>query len=141
MTTQNIKAKKVSDLMSRNILTGYVKNSFTHTLRLFSQMPFHHLPIVNVKTELIGMVSSNDMMKILTVQLAMLNDFTEDGLNNAIDISEIMTTDVITVSPEATIKEALFLFCEHNIHSLPVVKDKELVGIITTNDLLKNSCK
>lgn len=141
MITQNIKAKKVGDLMSRNVLTGYVKNSFTYTLRLFSELPFHHLPIVNVKRELIGMISSNDIMKLLTVQLAMLNDFTEDALNNAVDISEIMSADPITVSPETTIKEALFLFCEHKIHALPVVEEKQLVGILTTNDLLKNSCK
>jgi len=141
MTVVNIKAKKVSDLMSRNILTGHLKNSFAHTLRLFAEMPFHHLPIVNGKTELVGMLSSNDMLKTLTTQSVLLKDLTLATLNDAIDISEIMTLDPKCISPDATIKEALEIFCKNEFHALPVVKDNSLVGIITTNDLLKNSCR
>lgn len=139
MSVVNIKTKKISDLMSRNILTGHVKNSFTHTMRLFDEMPFHHLPIVNEKTKLIGILSSNDMLKALTRQTVLLKEMNQENLNAALDISEIMTSNPITISPDSTIKEAIAIFCENEIHALPVVKDDNLVGIITSNDLLKNS--
>ena len=136
MYTEEIKTKKVSDLMSRNILVGHVTNSFTHTLRLFAEMTFHHLPIVNSKREVIGMVSSNDLLKALALRLPMLKKSDEETLNMVFDIRELMTTDPQIISSEASVSEALSIFSKHQIHALPVVDQNELVGIITSNDVL-----
>ncbi len=136
MYTEEIKAKKVSDLMSRNILVGHVTNSFTHTLRIFAEMTFHHLPIVNTKHEVIGMVSSNDMLKALALKLPMLKQSDEETLNMMFDILELMTPDPQVISSGASVSEALSLFSKHHIHALPVVDNNELVGIITSNDVL-----
>jgi len=136
MYTEEIKAKKVSDLMSRNILVGHVTNSFTHTLRMFAEMTFHHLPIVNDKQEVIGMISSNDMLKSLALRLPMLKQSDDETLNMMFDILELMTPDPQVISSDASVSEALSLFSKHHIHALPVVGKGELVGIITSNDVL-----
>ncbi len=136
MYTEDIKTKKVSDLMSRNILVGHVSNSFTHTLRIFSEMTFHHLPIVNSRQEVIGIISSNDMLKALTLKLPMLKQSDEETLNMMFDIRDLMTPDPQVISSTATIKEALSIFSKYHIHALPVVDENELVGIITSNDVL-----
>ena len=47
-----------------------------------------------------------------------------------------MTTDVVTVSPETSVKEAANIMSENNISGLPVVEDEKLVGIVTENDLI-----
>lgn len=136
MYTEDIKTKKVSELMSRNILVGHVTNSFTHTLRIFSEMTFHHLPIVNSKQEVIGMISSNDMLKSLAHKLPMLKQSDDETLNMMFDIRELMTPNPQVISSDATISEALSIFSKHHIHALPVIDGKELVGIITSNDVL-----
>ncbi|MFK7773691.1 MAG: HPP family protein [Saprospiraceae bacterium] len=136
MYTEEIKTKKVSDLMSRNILVGHVTNSFTHTLRIFAELIFHHLPIVNSKREVIGMISSNDMLKSLTMKLPMLKQSDEETLNMMFDIRELMTRDPQVISSGASVSEALSIFSKHHIHALPVVDENELVGIITSNDVL-----
>jgi CBS domain-containing protein len=136
MYTEEIKTKKVSDLMSRNILVGHVTNSFTHTLRIFAEMTFHHLPIVGDKQEIIGMISSNDMLKSLALRLPMLKQSDDETLNMVFDIQELMTPDPQVISSEASVSEALSLFSKHHIHALPVVDKNELVGIITSNDVL-----
>lgn len=136
MYTDEVKTKKVAELMSRNILVGHVTNSFTHTLRLFAEMTFHHLPIVNTKHEVIGIVSSNDMLKSLTLRLPMLKQSDEETLNMMFDIRELMTPNPQVISSEASVNEALSLFSKHHIHALPVVDKNELVGIITSNDVL-----
>lgn len=53
-----------------------------------------------------------------------------------ITAKEIMTTDVVTVSPETSVKEAANIMSENNISGLPVVEDEKLVGIVTENDLI-----
>lgn len=136
MTTHAVKSKKVSDLMTRNILVGHVTNSFTHTLRLFSEMTFHHLPILNADQELIGIISSNDMLKTLTLKMPFFKNLKDETINAELEISELMTPNPKVIHPDATIKKALEIFSKYHIHSLPVVKDKELIGIITSNDVL-----
>jgi acetoin utilization protein AcuB len=52
-------------------------------------------------------------------------------------VSSIMTSDLITVTPEDTLAEVYKIFRANRIHHLPVVKGKKLVGILTTYDLFK----
>lgn len=52
---------------------------------------------------------------------------------------EIMTTELITVSPEASLHEAAVLMTRHNISGLPVVEgDMMLVGIISESDIIED---
>jgi CBS domain-containing protein len=52
-------------------------------------------------------------------------------------VPAIMTTKVITLKPEHTLKEAREMLLKHHIHHLPVLDGKKLVGIITSYDFLK----
>ena len=53
-------------------------------------------------------------------------------------IKDIMTTELYTLLPTDTVKKALQLFAEHNIHGAPVVdKDGQLVGMFTESDMLE----
>jgi len=53
---------------------------------------------------------------------------------------DIMTRDVITVRPEATVEELARLLMEHKISGVPVVDDKKkIIGIVTENDLIRKN--
>ena len=53
---------------------------------------------------------------------------------------DIMTKDVITVKPEATVEELARLLMEHKISGVPVVdNEKKIVGIVTENDLIRKN--
>ncbi|MGC9123659.1 MAG: HPP family protein [Thermoplasmata archaeon] len=51
-------------------------------------------------------------------------------------VRDLMTKDVVTLSPEMTIKQAMEIFAEKNIGGAPVVEDGKLVGILTQRDIL-----
>jgi CBS domain-containing protein len=54
------------------------------------------------------------------------------------EISDIMSTDVVTAGPDTTILEATKLLVEHNISGLPVVdENKKLLGVVSEKDLLR----
>lgn len=54
------------------------------------------------------------------------------------EITDVMSTDVITINPNATITEAIELLLKHSITGVPVVdKKKRLLGIVSEKDLLK----
>jgi len=55
---------------------------------------------------------------------------------------EIMTKDVITVSPEDTVKDAAKLLAEHKISGLPVINEhREVVGVVSEGDFIVRSQK
>jgi len=53
-----------------------------------------------------------------------------------VSLREIMTTDLVTVSPDLTLQEVAQVFAERRISGAPVVSGKELVGVISTTDLV-----
>jgi len=50
---------------------------------------------------------------------------------------DIMTRDLITVTPEMSIEEIATIMVDKNFHTLPVVDEEKLVGIIGKEDILK----
>ena len=53
-------------------------------------------------------------------------------------VSEIMSKSLVTVDPDASIKEAARLMSSHKIRRLPVLKQNKLVGIVVAADLVRN---
>ncbi|HEY0969366.1 MAG TPA: CBS domain-containing protein [Gemmatimonadales bacterium] len=51
-------------------------------------------------------------------------------------LRDIMTTDVITVTPESSLREAMELFAAHHISGAPVVTGSKVVGVISANDII-----
>jgi CBS domain-containing protein len=83
----------------------------------------HHTPILDDDLNLVGLLTWTDVKKYV--------DHPE--LQNQ-NIKEIMQKDLITVTDDTLLKDAEALMEKKNIHCLPVVKEKKLVGIITSND-------
>src|SRR4051812_29748529 len=53
-----------------------------------------------------------------------------------LQLRDIMTTDVVTVTPETTIREAMELLAARHVSGAPVVNERELVGVVTATDLI-----
>lgn len=60
-------------------------------------------------------------------------------MNQNVPVSEIMSKELITLSPKQSLYEAEKLFNRHNIRHIPVVENKRLVGMISHTDLLRLS--
>jgi CBS domain-containing protein len=56
-----------------------------------------------------------------------------------ISVAELMTKPVITIDSRSTLSEASAMMSKHNITKLPVVSREELVGIITSTDLVRRN--
>ena len=60
-------------------------------------------------------------------------------LASKVKVMDIMTKKVITIGPNSLIDDAVYLLIQHKIKKLPVVENHELLGIITSKDLITNS--
>jgi len=77
--------------------------------------------------ELAGLFSERDLMK------RVVHDSMEPKTTK---VSEVMTRDLVTVSPERSLEDCLELMRERGFRHLPVCKGKQLRGLLSLRDLL-----
>lgn len=127
---------KVRDLMSENVVTINTETPFTEACRMFIAIHVHHLPVLSEEGYLVGLFSTTDALYALNNLVYQKIDSEED-VNRLIPIDSVMTSDKIyTLKSDSDLQEAIKLFQDEKINSIPIVDEGVLVGILTSNDLL-----
>jgi CBS domain-containing protein len=95
-----------------------------------------HLPVVKGEN-VVGILTQRDLYRSSLTSI--LTNWKENKeFLDSIKISEVMTKNVVTVAPDATIEEAAQIMIDKKVGALPVVRDKNtLVGLITETDVLQ----
>lgn len=94
----------------------------------------HHVPVTHER-RLLGIVSTNDLLRVIGGDLYAPAHEVMAALER-LTAGEAMSTEVVTVGPDEPIRRAVEILRVGSFHALPVVDDGELVGIVTTGDLL-----
>lgn len=127
----------VKTIMSEKLITLHPKDKIKQAKDIFDKFPIHHLPIV-VMNKVVGMLSLGDILFLSKKPIMHSFDiFIRDKKLSLDAVEEIMTSDVITTSPEASINEVLEIMVLNRVNALPVIKDGNLVGLVTTFDIMK----
>jgi len=116
----------LSSIMTRNVITAAPDDKLSVAREIFKKNRVHHLPIVH-GTRLLGILTTYDIFK----RIESKDDY------ERLMIKDIMTTHVATLEPEDKIGSAAELFLENLFHAVPIVKDGELKGIVTSFDVIK----
>ncbi len=129
------KDEPISSIMTRELITLTLKDSLYSAEKRMKVNHIRHMPVVD-GDQLIGLVSLSDLQRVRIID-AYSKEGTEDTpLYNMLSIRDLMIKNPLTASPKTTILEVSKLLASKEFHSLPVVEDGKLVGIITTTDLL-----
>ncbi|TKJ25934.1 MAG: hypothetical protein CEE41_03190, partial [Hadesarchaea archaeon B3_Hades] len=117
-------APVAKDLMTREVVTAKPSDSITSAAKIFSKQNFDHLPIVDEKGKLVGIVTSWDIAVAVGTGKRRL--------------SEILTSKVIVASENEPIDAIARKLETHGISGVPVVSTGgELRGILTSEDISK----
>jgi acetoin utilization protein AcuB len=127
----------VGKRMTRNVITVSRGDTLKFASDLLHENRIHQLPVVE-GGDLIGFVSGTDIRNS-TFEAPTVSENGEMVVKNR-TVEEIMTSEVITVSPWDTVEDALLIFHKKRLGALPVVEGKKLVGIITKADVLAAFC-
>ena len=126
----------VSNIMSSQIQTVHTAQKVSEVYRLLTENRIHHVPVVN-GNELVGLISSTDMMKLSLDAYGTPDTANTEYFDSQFSIPDIMMTDLITVRHDDSIRSAAEKLSAGTHHSLPVIgNDGKLVGIVTTTDLV-----
>jgi len=132
-----ISGAKVSDLMSRKVVTATPKTPILEAEKRMIKNGFRRLPIVS-EGKLVGIVTVMDILRFFGSGKVFqhLQSGTIDQVLQT-PVTETAVKDVVTVDPDVDVGEAAQLMWEKQIGALPVVENEKLVGIITERDFFK----
>ena len=121
--------------MARNLITVTPDTSILKVKNILKQYAVDQVPVVEGK-KLVGIITDRNIRENSASPASTLSVHEINYLLSEMKAREIMTKKLHTVSPGTTIEAAAKLINEKHVNSLPVVVNDELVGIITTCDML-----
>jgi CBS domain-containing protein len=143
---------KVKDIMTPDPLTVIAEAEIAEAIALLLKNDFNGLPVIDAGGQLVGILCQSDLIaqqkKLPMPSLFTLLDgyFSLSSTKHfekemkkiaALTVRDAMTADPVTVAPETTVEEAATLMVDKSFHSLPVLDDGKLVGIVGKKDILK----
>ena len=143
---------KAKDIMTREVVTVYPETEIVQAARLLLDRHISGLPVVDKEGHVKGILCQSDLMaqqrKIPLPSFFVLLDGTlpltspkniekELAKMAALKVSEAMTPDPITIDPETGLEDIATLMVKNNIHTLPVLDQGRLVGIVGKEDILR----
>lgn len=130
----------ISQIMTKELVTINPTQSLHEAEILFKKNKIRHIPVVE-NQKLLGVLSYSDLLKISYADVEELDDAEDVPVSAVVydvfSIPQVMTKAPVIVDPETTIKEVVEILSEHSFHSVPVVENGDLKGIVTTTDILK----
>lgn len=84
--------------------------------------------LVMVDNQLLGVISERDYARKVVLKGLLSKD---------ILVREIMTTDIVSVSPQRPVDECMAIMTEHRFRHLPVMEGNAVVGVVSLGDVVK----
>jgi len=131
---------KVKEIMMGAPVTLKPEDTLDLANDIMSLGQIRHLPIVE-NGKLVGILSQRDLFGAAVDKIFKLRVRQQRELLKSFQIREIMHRKVISVTPDTIIKEAAHLMAEKKIGSLPVLEGNELVGLVTSTNILRYLAK
>jgi acetoin utilization protein AcuB len=123
--------------MTKHPLTISMDESLSGVHSYMKEQKVRHLPVVNRAGKMVGLVTEDDLLKAEPSGATSLSVWEIHSLLDSVKVDSVMTRDVITTTEDTPIEVAAGLLLEHKIGCLPVLRDGQLVGIITESDLFR----
>lgn len=132
----NMKRNPLTEIMTRNPITVNPDDSL-HTVReLMAKHGFRHLPVVS-NGELVGMISQTDVLRLSFGNVFVDESEVDETVMSLLTTEQVMISKPTSIPVSCTIGEVANLLVRVDYHAVPVVDDKQLVGMVTTTDVIK----
>lgn len=143
---------KAKDIMTRDVVTVGPETEVTAVAKLLLEKRFNGVPVVDEKNNVVGVICQSDLIaqqkKLpLPSVFNLLDTFIpiispgkierEVEKIAAVKVSQAMTPDPVTVGPETDIEQIAALMVNKGYHTIPVVEEDKLVGVIGKEDVLR----
>ena len=144
--------KTARDMMTRNVVTVKKDQPISDLSKLFIENHFNGVPVLDDAGKVIGVVTQSNLIEqnknlhiptVIALFDAVLFLESEKKFESDVKkltgskIEDIYHKNPITVSPDTDLSEITTIMAEKDVHTLPVLEDDKLVGIIGKKDVIR----
>lgn len=126
----------VGERMSKPVITLTPDMPITDALNLMKREHIRRAPVVR-DGKMVGIVSDKDLLNASPSPVSSLSIWEMNYLLSKITVEQVMTKNVMSVAEDLPIEEAARIMADNKIGGMPVMRDGNVVGIITETDLFK----
>lgn len=126
----------VKDFMTRKVVYVSPDTTVAHTADMMREQGLRRLPVIE-NDRLVGVVTERTMAEASPSKVTSLSIYEMNYLLNKTKIRDIMARDVVTVSPYASLEDAVYAMMKNQVGILPVVEAGQAFGVITEKDVFK----
>ena len=132
-----MKELKVRDVMTADPTTLKRNDRLTLADDIMRLGRVRHLPVVDDDDQtVVGIVTQRDLFRDALAQALGYGRHAQRKLLDTLSVKDVMATEVVTASPDASLVEAAKILTERKIGCLPVVENGKLIGILTEGDFV-----
>ena len=143
---------KVKDIMSKDLLTIMPETEVTEAAKLLVERHINGIPVVDKEGKLKGIICQSDLIvqqksfplpSFFTLLDGIIPLKSRDAMEEeirkiaAVKVEEAMTANPVFVTPEDPVQTVANLMVEKKYHTLPVVENGKLVGVVGKEDVLR----
>jgi CBS-domain-containing membrane protein len=141
MDTKYLADLKVKEVMNEKLITVTPDTILKEVNVILERENIHHVPVIDANGLFEGIVSKSDILLLMDwgTRLELRESMRKNNfLLTSNLVSDIMTTNCVTVESDDSIEKCVRIFQKNFFHALPVLdhSSRKLVGIITTLDLI-----
>jgi len=129
----------VEQSMSKNVITVGPEAGILEAKDVMAKHNIRHLPVVDKDDKLLGVITDRDVRSAMpSIFVDSCNIEEEKEKLSKLKVKDVMTKEVVTISPLYTLQDALLLMQKTSFGAFPVVdEDRKLKGIISIRDLMR----
>jgi CBS domain-containing membrane protein len=126
----------VREVMTADVTTLLRNDKLTLADDIMRLGRIRHLPVLDENGELVGILTQRDLFRGALAKALGYGERAQRQLMDTLVVKEVMTSDILTTTPDTPLAEAAKVMFERKIGCLPVVEGGRLVGIITEGDFV-----
>ena len=127
----------IETIMTKAVVSVKMNDSLMVVKHIFDHAAFHHLLVVEAGV-IAGIISDRDLLKALSPNIGTAAESVKDAATLNKKAHQIMSRQVISLTPNAGVYQAISIFNQHNISCIPIVDiNGKPVGILSWRDIFK----
>ncbi|MFH1360575.1 MAG: CBS domain-containing protein [Candidatus Omnitrophota bacterium] len=130
---------KIQEIMTKKVICLNQDEPFSHAAKKFQEYEIRHLPVLDNKNKLVGIITQRDLYRICSPRKREDGTwFYDQEILDDFILKHVMTQQVTTLSSENSVADALLIMADKKYGCIPIVdKSQTLCGIISQIDILQ----
>ncbi len=125
------------DIMTKNVITATPETSLADISEMMVQKRISGLPVSDGEGNVIGIITTTDVFNMMD-KIESGETMEEDlSINPNPRVKVAMSKDIFSINKETTLYEIIKVMKDKNIHTLPVFKEDQMIGVVGRRDVFK----